>query len=278
MLQFNGGTSAPAIYTVGVDLGDVNDYSSIVILERPLWVGDDESGWRTLSNFFGGPDEGGWVAPDELPSPQSAVELAYINMRMGRPAFPVFRVRHAERLPLGSGYPSVIDAVGTYMKRLEHYRPSLVVDHTGVGRPVIQNFRNAGLWPLGIHLHGGDGSRYIPEEHRYNVSVRELVASAQVMFQSKRLLIAKDLPHAKELKKELLAFRRKINPQTAHESFSAWREKDHDDLVFALSMCVWRQADLCEHLELDLQRRYFGSFSLAPYGVETEYPNRLRGY
>jgi hypothetical protein len=245
MITFTGadGLVHPPLYTIAVDLGDARDYTSIVILERPLWVGDENSGWRYLTEFVGGPDEGGWVAPDSLSGGRDALDLAYWNMYYGRPAYPVFSVRHAERLPLGSGYPKVIEVVSGYMQRLSDYHPELLVDHTGVGRPVIQSFRNAGLHPVGIHLHAGADVRYVPEENRYNVPVRELVASAQVFLENGRLQIASELEHVETLKSELLNFRRKINPQTAHESFSAWRERDHDDLVFALSMCAWRQAD-----------------------------------
>jgi len=34
-------------------------------------------------------------------------------------------------------------------------------------------------------------------------------------------------------------FSSKINLETGHESFMAWREQDHDDLLLALSLCTW---------------------------------------
>lgn len=41
------------------------------------------------------------------------------------------------------------------------------------------------------------------------------------------------------LQQELLDFRYKLDPATAHESFAAWREKDHDDLVLYVALAVW---------------------------------------
>ena len=41
------------------------------------------------------------------------------------------------------------------------------------------------------------------------------------------------------LKKELLNFRQKIDPATAHDSYSHRREGDHDDLVLATAMSCW---------------------------------------
>ncbi len=42
---------------------------------------------------------------------------------------------------------------------------------------------------MGIHLHAGADVRYVYEEHRYNVPVRELRASAQVILEHGRLQI-----------------------------------------------------------------------------------------
>jgi len=34
-------------------------------------------------------------------------------------------------------------------------------------------------------------------------------------------------------------FRVKLNLKTAHDSYEAWREGDHDDLVLSLSLASW---------------------------------------
>jgi hypothetical protein len=44
---------------------------------------------------------------------------------------------------------------------------------------------------------------------------------------------------ADTLRKELLNFKVKINISTAHDSYEAWREGDHDDLVLAVAMACW---------------------------------------
>ncbi|MDD1753960.1 MAG: hypothetical protein LUQ38_12840 [Methanotrichaceae archaeon] len=38
---------------------------------------------------------------------------------------------------------------------------------------------------------------------------------------------------------ELLNFKVKIDPQTAHDSYSAWRESEHDDLVLSVALACW---------------------------------------
>jgi hypothetical protein len=34
-------------------------------------------------------------------------------------------------------------------------------------------------------------------------------------------------------------FKVKIDPVTAHDSYSAWREQDHDDMVLAVALAAW---------------------------------------
>jgi hypothetical protein len=66
------------------------------------------------------------------------------------------------------------------------------------------------------------------------------VGILQVLFQSGRLKISKKLALASILQAELLIFKVKIDPRTAHDSFSAWREQDHDDLVLSVSLAAWQ--------------------------------------
>jgi hypothetical protein len=65
------------------------------------------------------------------------------------------------------------------------------------------------------------------------------VAAVQVLLQNGRLKIAEGLELAPTLRKELLNFRVKVNPATAHDSYEHWREGDHDDLVLATAMACW---------------------------------------
>src|SRR5829696_5804373 len=58
-------------------------------------------------------------------------------------------------------------------------------------------------------------------------------------FEGKRLKIARSMLLVDELVKELQNFKVKVNLQTAHDSYEAWRESDHDDLVLALALACW---------------------------------------
>jgi hypothetical protein len=55
----------------------------------------------------------------------------------------------------------------------------------------------------------------------------------------RRPKVAEGLPLWPTLREELLNFRRKIDLKTAHDSYEAWRESDHDDLVLAAALACW---------------------------------------
>jgi hypothetical protein len=149
-----------------------------------------------------------------------------------------YRCRHAERLELGTSYPDVVRHVETLMQRAPlKGNCRLVVDATGVGRPVVDMFKEAGLSPKPIWITGGDQVTTDGIERR--VPKRELVSTLQALLQSGRLTFADGLKWKEAIKEEMRLFRAKINVSTGHDSFEAWRERDKDDLVLALAMAAW---------------------------------------
>jgi hypothetical protein len=68
------------------------------------------------------------------------------------------------------------------------------------------------------------------------VPKRDLITATLVLLQNGHLKIAEILPLKDVLIKELLNFRVKINISTAHDSYEAWREGDHDDLVLCVAL------------------------------------------
>jgi hypothetical protein len=154
---------------------------------------------------------------------------------------PEFRVRYLKRFDLGTYYPDQIEQIKALYIRLQKQqdgkRPRLIVDATGVGRPLFDDFRAAGLSPIGILIHGGDKVSY--ENQMYNVPKRDLAGVLQLLLQKHRIKISSDLSEAKQLKKELLGFTVSINPTTGHDSYAAESEKIHDDLVTAVAVACW---------------------------------------
>ena len=104
-------------------------------------------------------------------------------------------------------------------------------------------------WPLvAVTITGGDTVvkvdtvRYFEPEYRvpeYRVPKRDLVSTLQVLLQNDWLKIAEGLSLAKILTREMQNFRTKISLATGHDSYEAWREGDHDDLVLAVALACW---------------------------------------
>jgi hypothetical protein len=149
----------------------------------------------------------------------------------------VYHIRRLERVRRAS-YPDIVQKI-TVMMRSPALAGSaaLVVDQTGVGAPVVDLLKKAGLKPVAVSIHGGDAVTH--EGERWRVPKRDLVGVLQVLLQTGRLKVSSKLELGPVLQAEMLTFKVKIDPVTAHDSYSAWRESDHDDLVLSVAMAVW---------------------------------------
>lgn len=160
--------------------------------------------------------------------------------RAGRDA--VYRCRHLQRWPLKTPYPEIVADTLKVVARLEAKpAPALAVDATGVGAPVVDLFRSAfkagGARLCPVQITGGDAVTFADDLTR--VPKRDLVGAAQVALQTGRLKIAAELPDAPLLARELQNFQVEISLETAHDSYGAWREGSHDDLVLAVCLALW---------------------------------------
>jgi len=116
--------------------------------------------------------------------------------------------------------------------------PDLLVDNTGVGRAVTEVLQDKGLRFKAITLTGGSQVTH-GDAGEYRVPKADVVDALVVPFQAGTLKVARGLELWATLRTELLNFRRKINPATAHASYEHWRESDHDDLVLAAALAAW---------------------------------------
>jgi hypothetical protein len=144
------------------------------------------------------------------------------------------------RWSLHTAYQTIIEDVRTIAANLPT-APELVIDATGAGRPVASMFRQAKL-PIKsfVPVIITGGVKVIQEpDGSWHVAKRELVSCVQSALQGGRLKISRKLKEVGTLTRELQRFRAKININTGNESFEAWREKDHDDLVLATALAIW---------------------------------------
>lgn len=191
-------------YVVAVDVGQANDYTALCIIQS----------YRLSA----------------APGADRHLDLVHLE-RFREMSYPDQVRRIAER----------------YRELQQHARQAhrsptleLVVDATGVGKPILDLAKEHGLRARGVIITGGETASYADGIDR--VPKRELVTTLQVALQTRRLRIAEDLPLAEHLLQEMRGFRVKIS-LTGHASFGndvgAWREAEHDDLVLATALGVW---------------------------------------
>src|SRR5215210_1860972 len=228
------------LYFLGLDLGQAQDYSALAILEEQLYIGQPWANEVLYQDDYERGLSAGWVPPSAL-SPYRVGEALALSHQYGRPAEAPLAVRHLQRFELGTKYTDVVDRVATLVRSepLRHMPAVLLVDKTGVGAAVLDSFTHAGIGAVAVTLHGGSSVNRDPQRAGFRVPKRDLVTVTQVLLQNGQLKVAAGLPEAETLKKELLNFRVKIDPKTAHDSYEHWREGDHDDLVLAVSMAAW---------------------------------------
>ncbi len=239
-------------FIIGLDLGQAQDYTAIAVVER-VRVGEtplvptvqyhSDGSW---TYHAGGYVSGGVSGPPVMMDP--AVRGLFApriptpppqQMVPGPDTRPVeYHLRHLERPPLGTKYPTIVARVKTLLATPPlTLRTPLIIDRTGVGRPVTDLFESEGLKPYAVTITGGD--EVIREGRHLRVPKRELISTLVAVFQTERLKIAGGLAEGEALVNELVNFKVKVNLATGHDSYEAWRESVHDDLVLAVAMAVW---------------------------------------
>jgi hypothetical protein len=195
---------------VGLDLGKLEDPSALALLE-----------WEAPKR------------PTHAPLPGARVPRREYN------------VPTLKRWPLQTPYRQILADVVRFLQTppLRGAPTVTVFDVTGVGEAVYemarQHFGAAGLagGMCGVSITCGSAVTWV-RDGRFNVAKKQLVSVLQVLLGNQRLHIAPQLAEAAVLARELGTFSVKISDAT-NESFDAWRERDHDDLVLAVALAAW---------------------------------------
>lgn len=182
---------------IGVDLGQRRDFSAIAVVER-VWEG------ASVPEFIRNGVDGQWW----------------------------LRVRMMERMRLGTPYPDVVRRVKQIADLpVIAMGRSVVVDGTGVGAPVVDLLRRAGMGcsvlPVLI-TGGGAGSTGLAGGYE-SVPRSVLLTNLQVLIQQGRVQVAADCKEAETLWRELLGLK-----LVGHGS------EEHDDLAVAVALAVWK--------------------------------------
>ena len=189
--------------TIGLDVGQVRDPSAIAIVE-------------------GAETQGEW-------DPAVFAHRKEVGLRL----------RYLERVPLGTPYAGVVERVREMTRSAELAgRCRLVVDATGVGRPVVELLRGGDLGCEVMPVIVTGGEMETMAQGYYRVPKRDLITGVQVLLQNGELQIAAGLEQGAALLREMAEMRVKVTAE-GNEQFGSWREGEHDDLVFAVALACW---------------------------------------
>ena len=223
---------SPKRYSIGVDLGQANDYTAIAVIEKSL-VPPSSAMFAPV-----GEDAGNRLVEGDV-----VYDLVYLKRPKLQTPYDVISSRVADLVaklePKGA-----FDEIG---------QVTLAVDGTGVGRGVVDlinaEFRKrAGRGEYvprvdfrPVTVTGGNSTVKRPKTRRdyWSVPKKDLIFPAVTHFQQKRLRIARDVTDKNALVNELTNYRRNINIATGNMSFEPWRDGQHDDLLFAVALALW---------------------------------------
>ena len=177
---------------VGVDLGKLEAHSAVVVVERI----------------------------EELP-------VDFADVLRGAGPRRRYIVRYAERMALDTDYTDVVKRVKQLVGQLATRGTCVVVvDETGVGVPVVEDMRRAGmgcpLYPIKISAGQQATGKSVPRE--------ELLTKMKMMGERGELELAGECFHGEQLRREL------VHLQLAGRK----RGGEKDDLAFALALACWK--------------------------------------
>lgn len=139
-------------------------------------------------------------------------------------------IRHLERLDQDLPYPDQVSRIQIIMRNKVD---RLVIDRTGIGAPVFDLLRQAGLKPIGISITGGDSPTF--SGSKWNIPKKDLIGALLVAFEQGTIKIA-PCKDREALISELQAFEIQIS-KNGHPSFNGVGE--HDDLVMSVAMNIY---------------------------------------
>src|SRR5918996_616948 len=223
---------SPKRYSVGVDLGQANDFTAIAVLEKTI-----------------APPEMAMFSPvGESPSNRLVDEAI------------VYDLVYLKRPKLGTPYDTIAKRVADLVCELEPEgafgelgQVILSVDGTGVGRGVVDmldtEFKRRGTTSKAVpkvdfrrvSVTGSQTTLKRPTrtDGYWAVPKKDLVFPAVAAFQQGKIRIAKGIKDRDALVHELKNYSRSTNIATGNLAFEPWRESDHDDLLFATCLALW---------------------------------------
>lgn len=191
-------------YVIGLDLGQANDYSAMVVMRRVFWRKGQSPGKD--------------------------------------PAKLWHQIVTVVRWPLLTVYPKIVEDVYEAYKLFEgtiaEMGVALVVDAGGPGRPVIDVLREKGLKPIGVSITAGNLA-HEREDGSLTAPKRDICTALLVAAQCGDVQVAPKVPDAQEFRNQIGAFGYKVKPASGDLSYESVMTEVHDDIVVAAAIALW---------------------------------------
>ncbi len=209
-------------FVLGVDLGQSADYSAFVGVEKVRISAFDK-----------------WV---ENPTARVELNNPYANLE---PTYKVdieYHIRLIDRAQLGTSYADIVRHIYKIVNApsikefLGNLKPIVALDAAGIGRAVFDMLQEAGVREVrAITATGGENIH--EDGEYYTVPKTHLASLVKGLFGRNILKIARDLPEADTLIRELENYLIK-RTSAANVKLEA-AGSGHDDLVSALSLACF---------------------------------------
>jgi Terminase RNaseH-like domain len=151
---------------------------------------------------------------------------------------PELHVRYVDRFR-HVPYPALADRIATLCSYPAMRGARVVIDATGVGRPVVDMLRDRIDALESITITGGQAATTSGRDH--SVPKADLVSSLKVLTETRRLKVSRDLPD--QIRRALAAELAEFGYQQSDSGRTTYGGQGaHDDLVLALAMACWATA------------------------------------
>jgi len=197
--------------------------------------------------FIAGLDVGQMNDPSALTVLERDMRLVHGQLE------PYFFCGYLDRLPLQTPYPIMGRMVREKLERFGE-KCLLVIDATGVGRAVVDEFRQAWTYydevsqamlprrdkPTIVALTIVHAERPIIKQwDDIHVSKLDLVMTLMLVMERHRLDVAKGLEQFPHLIREAQEFQWKKTTREMDDPYSQWRQGKQDDMLLAVAIAVW---------------------------------------
>src|SRR5215470_4728562 len=152
----------------------------------------------------------------------------------------LFEIGTIRRLQLGTDYNHVVTIVHQLLRRCPE-DTDLVIDGTGIGKPVADMFKFRGVVPWCVTATAGIEQTIDAAKRTAHVPKLMLISRLQSLLFEQRLKVSDKLDEARAFLDELRDFRVEFTA-SGHLTYNA-RAGRHDDMISAAAVAAWRLSD-----------------------------------